>query len=140
MRSVTLSPAALLLLLACSPDAPETRIRKAFDGAVKAVEAGDATAAIEILDDGFRGPEDMNKAAARVYLMGWFRSEKVGVTVVAQKLEVRGTQAWQQVDLLLTGRTGRSVLPQESSRRTLQLRWELSGKTWRVKELGIEGA
>lgn len=138
MRSVTLFP-AVLLLLACSPDSPETKIRKAFEASVKAVEAGDAAGAVEILDEGFKGPEGMTKAEARVYLMGWFRNEKVGVTVVAQKLEVRGDQAQQDLDLVLTGRSGKSLLPQESSRRTLHLRWTLSGKVWRVKELSSEG-
>jgi hypothetical protein len=139
MRRVTLV-SAFALLAACSPDSPETRIRKAFESSAKAVEAGDAGGAVEILDEGFRGPEGMTKAEARVYLMGWFRSEKVGVTVVAQRIEVRGPQATQVVDLLLTGRAGGALLPQESSRRTLQLRWTLSGKTWRVREIGIEGA
>lgn len=138
MRSVTLFP-AVLLLLSCSPDSPETKIRKAFDTAVKAVEAGDAAGAVEILDPSFKGPEGMTKAEARVYLLGWFRHEKIGVTVVAQKLEVRGNQALQGVDLVLTGRSGASLLPQESSRRTLHLRWALSGKIWRVVEVSSEG-
>lgn len=138
MRSVTLSGLAILQL-ACSPDSPEAKIRKAFESSVKAVEAGDAGAAVAILDEGFQGPEGMNKAEARVYLMGWLRNEKVGVTVVAQKVEVRGGQATQVVDLLLTGRSGGSLLPQESSRRTLQLRWTLSGKTWKVREIRTEG-
>jgi hypothetical protein len=139
MRSVTLSTAALLLL-ACSPDSPETRIRKAFASAVKAVEEGDAAGAVELLDDGFRGPDGMNKAEARGYLLGWFRQEKVGITVVAQKLEVRGNQAVQVVDLLLTGRAGGALLPQESSRHSLHLRWTFTGKAWRMKEFRTEAA
>jgi hypothetical protein len=138
MRSVTLFLA--VLLLTCGADSPETKIRKSFEASVKSVEAGDAAAAVEILDEGFRGPEGMNKAEARVYLMGWLRREKVGITVVAQKVEVRGSQATQVVDLLLTGRSGSSLLPQESSRRTLQLRWAFSGKAWRVREIRTEGA
>lgn len=139
MRSVTALP-ALLLLLACAPDSPEARIRKAFDAAVKAVEAGDAAGAVAILDERFSGPEGMNKAEARGYLYGWFRREKVGVTVLSQKLEVRGGQAVQVVDLLLTGRSGAALLPQESSRRTLQLRWNLAGKEWKVREIRTDGA
>ena len=81
---------ALTLLAACSPDRPEARIRKAFEASAKAVEAGDAAAAVEILDAGFRGPEGMTKAEARVFLLGWFRRDQVGVTVVAQRIEVRG--------------------------------------------------
>ena len=138
MRSVALAP-VFLLLLACSPDSPETRIRKAFDASVAAVEAGDAAAAAACLDEGFRGPEGMTKAEARAYLLGVLRQEKVGITVVAQKLEVRGAQATQVVDLLLTARSGTSLLPQDGSRRTLQLRWALAGKQWKVRELRTEG-
>jgi len=59
----------------------------------------------------------------------------VGVTVLAQRLEVRGGQAAQEVDLLTTGRTGASLLPAEGSRRSLALRWELRDGEWRIREV-----
>lgn len=134
MRSAALAP-AFLLLLACSPDSPETRIRKAFAASLKAVEQGDAGAAAAVLDEGFRGPEGMTKAEARAYLLGWLRQEKLGVTVLAQRLEVREGQALLEAEVLLTGRSGGSLLPQDSSRRTLLLRWVRIGGDWKVREL-----
>jgi ketosteroid isomerase-like protein len=139
MRSVTVLSAALLLL-ACAADRPEVKIRKAFAAAAKAVEAGDAGGAAEILDEGFQGPEGMNKAEARLFLLGWLRREQLGVTVLAQQIEVRGDQAVQVAELLLTARSGSALLPRESSRRTLQLRWRRAGQAWKVVEIRTDGA
>lgn len=140
MRQALLPCPALLLLLACSPDRPEVLVRRAFDGAVQAVEKGDAGAAVEVLDEGFRGPDGMTKAEARGYLTGWFRQEKVGVTVVVQRVEVRGDRADQEVEVLLTARGQGALLPQDGSRRSFRLRWIRAGRTWRVRELRTEGA
>ena len=85
-------------LTACRSHKPEEEVRKAFESCRTAVEAGDAAATTEPLDPAFRGPEDLNKASARLYLMGVFRQEKVGVTVVRNEVAVRGNEALQEVD------------------------------------------
>lgn len=121
-------------LTACRSHTPEEEVRKAFESCRTAVEAGDATAATEPLDPAFRGPEDLNKASARLYLMGVFRQEKVGATVVRNEVAVRGNEALQEVDLILTGRSG-GLLPQEASQRTFHLRWRKSGGVFRLLEL-----
>jgi ketosteroid isomerase-like protein len=123
-----------LALLACRSDKPEDQVRKAFGVCVAAVEAGDAGAAAQPLDATFRGPEGMDKAAARLFLMGMFRQEKVGVTVVRNEVTVRGNEAFQDVDLILTGRSG-GLLPQDASRRSFGLRWRKTGGDWRILEI-----
>lgn len=125
----------LALLAGCRSQTPEQRIRGAFAECVRAVEAGDAAGAVARLSPGFTGPEGMDRGGARLFLMGTLRQEKVGVTVLAQRLEVRGSQAAQEVDLLCTGRTGASLLPAEGSRRSLALRWELRDGEWRIREV-----
>lgn len=137
MNRITPVP-VLLLALACAPDSPEAQVRRAFETTVKAIEAGDAGAAAAVLDEGFRGPDGMNKAEARGMLYGWLRRDKVGITVLAQKLEVRGNRATQVVEALLTARSGGALLPEESSRRTFHLRWAQAGKTWKVTEVRAE--
>jgi hypothetical protein len=112
---------ALAVLAGCRSEAPEARIRAAFAACVHAVEAGDAAGAAARLSPGFQGPDGMDRGGAQLFLMGVLRREKVGVTVLGQRLEVRGGQAEQAVDLLLTGRAG-STLPSEGSRRSLVLR------------------
>ena len=136
----TLAALLLALAVACGSDSPEAQVRKAFAEAVGAVESGDAPKALDALHADFRGPEGMSKADAGLYLMGWLRKEKVGVTVLAQRLDLRGAEATQTVDLLLTGKGAGSALPEERSRRTLTLRWVRVGKGWRIREILAAGA
>lgn len=133
IASVPVAPVLLVALLACRSDKPEAQVRKAFGACVAAVEAGDAAAAAEPLDPAFRGPEGMDRAAARGFLAGLLRREKVGITVLRNDLAARETEVLQEVDLLLTG--GGGLIPRETSRRTFHLRWRRAGGTWRLVEL-----
>lgn len=134
MRKSLASASLILALLACRSDKPEDLVRKAFDGCRAAVEAGDAAGATEVLDAAFKGPEGMDKAAARLFLLGTLRREKVGITVLRNEVTVQGREALQEVDLMLTGRQG-GLLPQDASHRQFQLRWRQVGSQWRLLEL-----
>jgi hypothetical protein len=140
MRSLASLPALLLIQAGCGSESPEAQVRKAFGKAVAAVEAGDAAQATEALHPEFLGPEGMTRAEARLFLLGWLRQEKVGVTVLAQRVDLRGGEALQSVDLLLTGKGAGKLLPEESSRRSLVLRWVKAGKEWRIREIQAVGA
>lgn len=134
MRKSIASVCAVLALLACRSDKPEDQVRKAFETCRAAVEAGDAAAAAAPLDPAFRGPDGMDKATARFFLMGTLRQEKVGVTVLRNEVAVRANEALQEVDLILTGRSG-GLLPQDASHRSFQLRWRKSSGDWKLIEL-----
>jgi hypothetical protein len=124
----------LLALVACRSDKPEAQVRRAFEQCRAAVEAGDAAGATAPLGPAFRGPDGMDKATARLFLLGLFRQEKVGVTVVRNEVSVKGGEALQEVDLVLTSRGG-GLLPQDASRRGFRLRWRKSGGDWVLLEL-----
>lgn len=128
--------AAVLLaaLAACSREGPEARIRKAFEGARRAVETGDAGGAAAVLSPKFAGPEGMDRAGMRLLLGGVLAREKVGVTVLSQKVEVDGARAVQSLDLVLTGRLGGELMPGDRSRKSLTLRWELRDGAWLIRE------
>ena len=134
MRKSIATICAVLACLACRTDKPEDQVRKAFEACRAAVEAGDAAAAAAPLDPTFRGPDGMDKATARLFLMGTFRQEKVGVTVVRNEVAVRGNEALQEADLILTGRSG-GLLPQDASHSSFRLRWRKSGGEWRLLDL-----
>lgn len=134
MRKSIASVSMLLALLACRSDKPEDQVRKAFETCRAAVEAGDAAAAAEPLDPDFRGPEGMDKGAARLFLMGTLRREKVGVTVLRNEVSVRDREAFQEVDLVLTGR-GTGLLPRDASRRSFGLHWRKARGDWRLLEI-----
>ncbi len=116
-------------------------MRKAFKACVAGLEAGDASGATEVLASGFQGPEGMDKAAVRLYLLALLRKEKVGVTVLGDRIEVRGREALQSVEVLLTSRSpGGGFLPQETSRRTYLLHWRLEGGDWKLSSLQEGGS
>jgi hypothetical protein len=48
---------------------------------------------------------------------------------------VQGDRAGQDVELLLTGRSGGALLPGESSRHALSIQWELRDGQWRIREI-----
>ncbi|HEX7554122.1 MAG TPA: hypothetical protein VF378_11240 [Geothrix sp.] len=134
MRQSLASICLLLALLACRSDKPEDLVRRAFEQCRVAVEAGDAAGATAPLGPAFRGPNGMDKATARLFLLGLFRLEKVGVTVVRNEVAVKGGEALQEVDLVLTGRRS-GLLPQDASQRGFRLRWRKTGGDWTLLEL-----
>lgn len=123
-----------LALGACRSESPEAQVRRAFEGCRAAVEAGDAAGATAPLAPAFRGPEGLDRTSARLYLLGLFRQERIGVTLVRDQVTVRGAEALQEVDLLLTSRSGGALLP-ETSRRSFRLRWRRVEGDWRLAEL-----
>jgi len=130
-------PAILLpvLLLACTTGSPEARVKRAFEACVKGVETGDAGAVIERLDVKFEGPDGMDRNAAKLYLLGVLRREKIGVTIFSSRVDAKGREAFQTVELMLTSRSGGGLLPQDASRRTFLLRWQETEGKWRLREL-----
>ncbi len=124
----------LLTALACDRKGPEDRVRAAFKACCAAVEAGDAAGAVAPLDDGFRGPDGMDRASARLFLMGLLRRQRVGLTVIRNQIHPDGSDLVQEVDLLVTGR-GAGLLPEDASRRSFVLRWRERGGDWRLVEL-----
>ena len=121
-------------LVGCREESPEARVRTAFDACVKAVEARDAGAAVEGLSTDFQGPEGLDKPGARLYLMGLLRQEKVGITVLGNRVEVKGAEADQAVELMLMSK-GEGLLPKDASRRIFRLHWKLEDGEWRLGRL-----
>ncbi|NTW86254.1 MAG: hypothetical protein HGB30_08850 [Holophagaceae bacterium] len=133
-RALLLVPVLLAGLVACGSGSPEAQVHAAFETCRTAVEAGDASAATGPLDPAFVGPEGMTKAAARLFLQSTFRQEKVGLTVLHDQIQVRGSEARQEVVLLLTSRGG-GLLPQDTSRQGFRLRWRRVAGDWKLLEL-----
>lgn len=130
---------SLLLLLgpmvACRPESPEARVQAAFDACVKGIEAKDPAAVIERLSPRFTGPEGMDRDQARLALLGHLRGQKLGITVLESRIEVKGARAEQAVDIFITGRGESQILPDDSTRKSFRLRWELVGDDWKLKDL-----
>jgi len=123
------------VLVSCRPESPEAQVRWAFQASVKSVETGNAAEAASVLAQDFSGPEGMDKASARLFLMGILKQGKVGITVLENRVIVQGSRAEQSVNLLLTSRGGSGLLPDETSRRLFLLSWERQGRHWKLREL-----
>jgi hypothetical protein len=130
-----LACALLAGLAGCRRESPEASIRSAFDGCVKAIEHGDARTPAQALAPAFQGPGGMGRDEAGLYLAGLLRQGRIGITVLSDRIEVRGNRAVQTVQCLLTSRQGGELLPGEASRRPFLLTWERTGSGWRLQRL-----
>ena len=126
--------ALLGALAACRSDKPEDQVRRAFETSRVALEAGDAVAAMATLDPDFQGPDGMDQPTARLFLLGTLRQEKVGVTVLRSEVAVRGNEAFQEVQVVLTSR-GEGFLPREVSQQSFRLHWRKLRGQWRLAGL-----
>ncbi len=136
MRSTTLPIAAifLALALACHPKtSPDQAIRDTLSKAATALEAGDAVEATALLDDRYQGPEGMNKAATRFYLMQVLKQGKVTVRILSQDVGVNGDDAFDKIQVLTT-QQGSGLLP-DGSRKTYILHWVKRGSDWRLLDI-----
>lgn len=136
MRSATAPAMAFILALGlgCHPKtSPDQAIRDTLSKAATALEAGDAGGATAILDDRYQGPEGMNKAATRFFLMQVLKQGKVGVHLLDQDVGVNGDDAFEKLHVVFT-QQGAGLLP-EGSKRTYILHWAKRGSGWRVVDV-----
>lgn len=138
MRPIAFIVLTLCSLVACQQGSPEDQVRAAFAATIEAVEKGDAAAATELLSQDFQGPEGMDRGAARLYMMGVFRQQKVGVTVLANRVQINRDGALQAVELVLTSK-GAGLIPEDMGRRSFVLRWQKTGSHWKLRSMDPTG-
>lgn len=138
MRPIALIALTLCSLVACKQGSPEDQVREAFASTIEAIEKSDAAAATEMLSQDFQGPEGMDRGAARLYLMGVFRQQKVGVTVLANRVQINREGALQAVDLVLTSKGG-GLVPEDMGRRSYVIRWRKTGSHWKIRNVESAG-
>lgn len=126
--------AVLLFPFACGRPSPEAQVKAAFEACRAAVEAGDVDRAVAPLAPEFQGPEGMDRAGARLFLLATLRRQRAGITVLRNDVRIDGEDAFQQVDLVLTGRGG-ALWPEDASRRTYLLHWRRTHGAWKLVEL-----
>jgi hypothetical protein len=129
-----LTPALLILALACRNDKPEDQVKKAFSKAQTAIQEGDAAGAVALLSPDFQGPEGIDQASARFLLMGLLRQSRIGITVLRNDAALEGADVVQEVELLLTQK-GSGLLPQDAGRRHYLLRWAKRDGDWRLRRM-----
>lgn len=138
MRPIALTALTLCSLLGCKQGSPEDQVRETFASTVEALEKSDAGAASDMLSQDFQGPEGMDRGAARLYLMGVFRHQKVGVAVLANKVQINRDGATQAVELVLTAKGG-GLIPEDMGRRSFVIRWRKIGSHWKIRSVESMG-
>ena len=138
MRQIALTALTLCSLSACKQGSPEDQVRAAFAAIVEAVEKSDAAAASELLAKDFQGPEGLDRGAARLYLMGVFQHQKVGVIVLANQVQINQEGALQAVELVLTAQGG-GLIPEDMGRRSYVIRWRRTGTHWKIRSVEPAG-
>lgn len=127
-----------LFALSCSKTTPEAQVKKAFKACVEALEAGDVPKVADFLAPTFQGPRDMRRQEVLFFLMGVTRREKIRVTVFSEEVESKGSDVFQRVEVMLSARSGGSLMPDEMSRKTFLIRWEKDGGDWKIREVREE--
>lgn len=73
----------------------------------------------------------MDRRSARLFLLGVFRREKVGVTVLADHVQINRGEALQAVDLVLASK-GTGLFPEDAGRHGYLIRWREVKGDWLI--------
>lgn len=94
-----------------------------------AVEARDADALLEPVDEAFGGPQGMDRDGLRRYAaLIFLRQRRVGVVLGPVDVEMHGDRAAARFDALVTGAEG--LLPGSAEARRVDTVWRLEDGEW----------
>ena len=127
--AVAFTLASILMLSGCKAPADEAALRARIDAMQSAVEARDAEALLDPVDEAFGGPQGMDRDGLRRYAALMFlRQRRVGVVLGPVEVEVRGDRAAARFDALVTGAEG--LLPGSAEARHVDTVWRLEDGEW----------
>ena len=120
---------ALALLSGCSRPPDEAALRERIAGLEAAVEARDAEALLDAVDEEFGGPEGMDRDGLRRYAtLMLLRQQNVGVTIGPVEVEVRADRAAARFDAVVTG--ANRFIPEGVEARRVETVWHRDGDDW----------
>ncbi|MBB1471954.1 MULTISPECIES: nuclear transport factor 2 family protein [unclassified Luteimonas] len=121
------------VISACARTPPEQALREALAGLFLAVEARDAGVLRGFLAEDFIGPDGLDRDGARrmaaVHLM---RHDGVGVTAGPLDVALQGDHARVRFSVVLTGRAGVNLLPDNARAWQVDTGWRLVDGEWRM--------
>jgi hypothetical protein len=128
-----LAPVLLLLaLLACSPSAPEERLRAAMGGLQASIEQRDAKELQSHLAEDFVGPDGLDREGAhRMAQLLFLRHRDVGVRTGPEEVTLRAGHATVRFSAALTGGAG-GLLPHSAQVYDVESGWREDDGTWRL--------
>lgn len=127
----------VVLLSACSSTPPEQAVRVQLTALQAAIDARDAGALEDLLDDEFIGNDGMNRRAVRQLAGGIFlRYRDVSAKLGPVNVELRGNdEAIARFSVLATAGSG-GLLPDDGQVFNVETGWRRSGRTWKLVNAG----
>ena len=120
---------ALALAVGCSAPPDEAALRERIEAMQAAVEARDADALLDAVDEGFGGPEGMDRDGLRRYAtLMLLRQQNVGVVIGPVEVELHGDRASARFDAAVSG--SNRFIPEGVEARRVETVWRRDGDEW----------
>ena len=127
----------LLTLAGCGRDDPQAALDAAVQQLQDRLEAKDAGAVMDLLDEQFRAQDDLNREwARRTMALLFLRHANVKVVALTRSNRIDPNArhvAFTEAQVLLTGAQG--LLPEQAAPYAVTLQWRHDGKRWRLFSL-----
>lgn len=123
---------ALVALAACRRAPAEQQVRDAIATAAAAARANDARGVLAVVSRDFTGDHgDLDRQGLRRLLaLRALRNDRTGVLVGPIRFERMGSRAVARFDLVLTGGTAGSLLPERSAIYAMVTAWREEDGRW----------
>lgn len=129
--------ASLLLpavLLACGRDDPQAALEATVQQLQDSLEAKNAGAVLELLDEKFRAQDDLNREWARRTMALLFlrhRNVKIVALTRSSRIEPNARHvATTEAQVVLSGAQG--LIPEQAAPYAVKLQWRHDGKRWKL--------
>ena len=122
---------------ACSKEDEETRLRRALDDLVNAIEERSVLQAQKHIADNFKSTRIVNRQQARAFMLVHFRQNQV-INIFTSDIEVNLQQdkADMTFNALVTGSS--NWLPERGRRFAVQSRWLKRDGDWKISRVNWE--
>ncbi|MFL6586180.1 MAG: nuclear transport factor 2 family protein [Luteimonas sp.] len=126
-----------LALAGCSREAPEDAIRAQVVALQTAIEQRSASDVVDVLDEDFIGPQNMDRRAARqMAAVLMLRHQRIGVLTGPVDVALQGEdRATVRTRAALTGGEGSALLPDSAQAWRIESGWRLRDGVWRITSL-----
>lgn len=138
-----LFPLLMLMVLslgACSKDDPQARLETTVRQLQENIEAKDAGAVMDLVDERFRMQGDLDADRARKTMMGvFYRYANIKVFAVGHQTRIDPASpltGYTEAQVLVTGAQG--LIPERATPYSVRMEWRLVDKDWKLYDLKWE--
>ncbi len=130
----------VLLLGGCSKDDPQARLEATVRQLQGNIEARDAGAVMDLVDERFRMQGDLDADRARKTMMGiFYRYANIKVFAVGHQTRIDPASpltGYTEAQVLVTGAQG--LIPERATPYSVRMEWRLVDQEWKLYDLKWE--